>query len=144
MALRFRKRIRVMPGVHLNLSNKGISTSLGKPGATINVGKRGVRGTVGLPGTGLSYSSKLSGSTARQDAEQATGYEDEQPPGSTGNERWGACLGALVVTWLFFQFIGWLLARPASPGLLVLSDVVKFVGYGAAIYAAYKAYNSAD
>ncbi len=59
MALRFRRTFRVFPGVRINLSKGGISTSFGIPGASINVGKHGVRGTVGVPGTGLSYSTNL-------------------------------------------------------------------------------------
>lgn len=59
MGFRFRKTIRLLPGVRLNISKGGFSTSIGRPGATINVGKRGVRGTVGLPGSGLSYSDMI-------------------------------------------------------------------------------------
>ena len=56
MGLRFRQRIKVFPGVHLNVSLGGLSVSMGGPGATVNIGKgMRVRGTVGLPGTGLSY-----------------------------------------------------------------------------------------
>ena len=52
---RFRKTISVLPGVKINLSKTGVSTSLGGRGATLNVGhgKRNV--TLGIPGTGLSY-----------------------------------------------------------------------------------------
>lgn len=57
MGFRFRKSIKLAPGVRLNVTKKGISSlSIGKRGATINVGKKGTRGTVGLNGTGLSYS----------------------------------------------------------------------------------------
>lgn len=59
MGLRYRKRIKVAPGLHLNISKSGISTSVGKPGSTLNISKRGARATVGLPGTGLSYSQNL-------------------------------------------------------------------------------------
>jgi hypothetical protein len=59
MGFRFRKSLSIFPGVRLNISKSGISTSIGRPGATINVGNRGVRGTVGLPGSGLSYSDML-------------------------------------------------------------------------------------
>lgn len=57
MGFRFRQRIKVFPGVHINLTAKGVSSvSLGGPGATINVGKKmRVTATAGLPGTGLSY-----------------------------------------------------------------------------------------
>ena len=58
MALRFQKRIKIMPGVRVNLSKKGISASVGKPGATVNLNKDGLQGTAGVPGTGLSYRSR--------------------------------------------------------------------------------------
>lgn len=60
MGFRFRKSIKLLPGIRINLSKSGISTSIGKPGATINFSERGTRGTVGIPGTGISYSEKLS------------------------------------------------------------------------------------
>jgi len=56
MGFRFRRSIRIAPGVRLNLSKSGVSTSIGGRGATINIGPKGTRHTVGLPGTGLSYS----------------------------------------------------------------------------------------
>ena len=60
MGFRFRRSIKLFPGVTINLSKSDVSASLGVPGATINVGKCGTRSTVGVPGTGLSYSDKLS------------------------------------------------------------------------------------
>ncbi len=56
MGFRFRKSIKIMPGVRVNVSKSGFSTSVGGRGATMNVSKRGVRTTVGIPGSGLSYS----------------------------------------------------------------------------------------
>jgi len=63
MGFKFRKRIKVIPGVHLNISKSGVSTSIGKAGATVNIGKNGVNCTVGIPGTGISYSEKLKNNT---------------------------------------------------------------------------------
>ncbi len=51
--LRAWRRFRVCPGVTLNLSKSGISTSFGVRGAHLTVGRRGVRQSVGLPGSGL-------------------------------------------------------------------------------------------
>lgn len=60
MGFRFRRSIKVLPGVHLNLSKTGITASIGSPGATINIGgKDGARATVGIPGSGLSYTEHL-------------------------------------------------------------------------------------
>ncbi|MBJ9449518.1 DUF4236 domain-containing protein [Acinetobacter pittii] len=56
MGFNFRKSIKIIPGVKLNITQKGISSvSVGKNGARVSVGKKGVRTTAGLPGTGLSY-----------------------------------------------------------------------------------------
>ena len=63
MAFRFSRRIKIAPGIRINVSKSGVSTTLGGRGANVNVGKRGVRGTVTIPGTGISYSEKISGRT---------------------------------------------------------------------------------
>ena len=60
--LRFRKSWSILPGVKLNLSKTGVSTSLGGRGATVNVGTRSRSATIGIPGTGLSYRKPLGGS----------------------------------------------------------------------------------
>jgi tetratricopeptide (TPR) repeat protein len=55
MSLRFWRRVRVAPGVTMNLSKRGGSLSFGPRGAKHTVGTSGRRGTVSLPGTGLFY-----------------------------------------------------------------------------------------
>lgn len=55
MSFRFFRRIRIAPGISLNLSKSGLSVSAGPPGAKFTVGTRGTRATIGLPGTGLFY-----------------------------------------------------------------------------------------
>lgn len=51
--MKFRKRIRIMPGVTLNLSGSGISTTVGMRGLSVNMGKKGSYLNTGIPGTGL-------------------------------------------------------------------------------------------
>jgi hypothetical protein len=58
MGFRFRRRVKIAPGVHLNFGKRGTSVSLGGHGVTTNYSKRGVRTTYSLRGTGLSYSTK--------------------------------------------------------------------------------------
>jgi len=55
MGFRFRRSIKILPGVRLNFGKRGISTSIGIRGAHVTIGKTGTRTTVGLPGSGLSY-----------------------------------------------------------------------------------------
>ena len=53
--LRFQRRIRVLPGVHLNASLSGVGVSVGGRGFHTGVTARGQRYvSAGLPGTGLS------------------------------------------------------------------------------------------
>jgi SH3-like domain-containing protein len=56
MGFRFRKSLRIAPGVRLNFSRSGISTSVGPRGAKLTVGPKGTRTTVGIPGSGMSWS----------------------------------------------------------------------------------------
>lgn len=60
MGFRFRKSIKILPGVRINLSKSGPSLSLGGGGATFNVGGRGTRLTLGIPGTGIYYTTQKS------------------------------------------------------------------------------------
>lgn len=54
MAINFRKRVKVAPGVYINLGKKGVSTTIGTRGLSVNVGKDSARLNLGVPGTGLS------------------------------------------------------------------------------------------
>lgn len=66
MAFRFRRSIKVAPGVRLNLNKGGMSVSAGVRGASVTAGSRGVHANVGIPGTGLSARQKLSGASSRR------------------------------------------------------------------------------
>ncbi len=81
MAWSFRKRVKVLPGLWLNFSKSGISTTIGTKGASMNFGKRGVYGTVGIPGTGLYKREKVSGSSKKHAQQPKT--EQQSSKGST-------------------------------------------------------------
>lgn len=59
MSFRFRKSVRLFPGVRLNFSRSGISTTIGVRGAGVTIGPRGTYANVGLPGTGFSYRARI-------------------------------------------------------------------------------------
>jgi hypothetical protein len=61
MPIRFQRRVRVAPGLSLNLNKRSVSASFGQRGAHITVGPNGKRTTIGLPGTGLSYTTYQKG-----------------------------------------------------------------------------------
>lgn len=94
MGLKFRKSIKLAPGVKLNLTGKGISSvSLGKNGAKVNISKKGTRSTIGIPGSGLSYSSY----TPRK---KATTPQQGQP--LQGNKTLGLINLVIIVVCLIF------------------------------------------
>lgn len=72
MAFRFFRRIKIAPGISLNLSKSGVSTSIGPRGAKLTLGRRGVSQSVGIPGTGLSWRSQITPARQRADAQAST------------------------------------------------------------------------
>ena len=57
MGFRFRKRVKLLPGLYWNIGGKRSSMSVKIGGLTKNFSSRGTKTTVSLRGTGLSYSS---------------------------------------------------------------------------------------
>lgn len=93
MSWTFRRRIKVLPWVHLNLSKSGISTNIGPRGFNFNIGAKGVSSTIGLPGTGLYSRNKMN--ISKRDTNDIPSCED----GSV----WGVisasfgCIGAILL-----------------------------------------------
>lgn len=49
MGFKFRKRIKIAPGISINIGKSGItSATVGKRGASLNIGKNGVKATAGI------------------------------------------------------------------------------------------------
>lgn len=61
MAWNFKRRVKIIPGVHLNFSSRGISTSIGPRGANITIGHSGTYLNTNIPGLGISNRQRLSG-----------------------------------------------------------------------------------
>jgi hypothetical protein len=98
MGFRLFRRIRIAPGLSVNLSKGGLSLSGGVRGARITVGRRGVRRTVGLPGSGVSYT-------------ETSGGGDDVATGS--QEQGGGGIGC--VTSLFILLAVILAVQQCSP-----------------------------
>lgn len=84
MGFRFRKSVKIAPGVRLNIGKKSVGISAGVKGARVSVNSSGrVTKSVGIPGTGLSYvtTSKLGGAGEPDEPEkqQPVAPMDETP-----------------------------------------------------------------
>lgn len=76
MGFKFRRSVKIAPGVKINLSNKGAGVSVGGKGARVSVGPSGTRFTSSIPGTGLSYEKRLSNKNKNMGTQQ---YSQAQP-----------------------------------------------------------------
>lgn len=76
MAFRFRKRIKIAPGIHVNVSKSGVSTTFGGRGASISVGPKGTYLNTSIPGTGLYNRQKIGGGTK---SSSTTDYSPRTP-----------------------------------------------------------------
>ena len=60
MGLRFRRRIKILPGLYVNVSKSGLSFSAGVRGASVTFGgKGGTYVNAGIPGTGIYTRQKI-------------------------------------------------------------------------------------
>jgi hypothetical protein len=93
---RFRRSIRLFPGVRINLGKRSASVSVGVRGAHVTFGgPQGTRTTVGLPGTGLSYTETTKPHpTAIQSPEVAS---QQAPEGSAARGWVWIFLAALLI-----------------------------------------------
>lgn len=102
MAFRFRKSFRVAPGIKLNLSRSGVSTTLGGRGFSVNTGRRGTYVNAGIPRSGISTRSRLGG----RGGGRAAGAGGGGNPPAAGC---GGCGGLMLLLLVFAGFCGSLL-----------------------------------
>lgn len=76
MGLRFRKSIKIAPGIRLNVGKKSTGISIGGKYGGISVNSRtGARARVSAPGTGLSYTESLG-----VEKQKSGGYSSQSVP----------------------------------------------------------------
>jgi hypothetical protein len=68
MSWRFRKSFKVIPGVRLNLTARGLSATFGAAPFSVNVGPRGVYRNVSIPGTGIWDRQRIGGPSSHPPA----------------------------------------------------------------------------
>ena len=107
MGFRFYRRLKIAPGLSVNLSRSGPSLSLGRRGAHVTIGRKGVTKTIGVPGTGMFFTSRMGFHTGYHSAASFTRQTPEQQVRSDRQVE-GAIVVATLV--LLAAFVGWWLA----------------------------------
>lgn len=112
MGLRFRKSIKVAPGVKVNLNKKSVGVTLGTKGVHYTINSNGKQTkSVGIPGTGLSYttSSTISSpSSSVSKSKQSTRKND----GNTKNSScfvWALKIIGIIILLSLMPSIGWII-----------------------------------
>lgn len=114
MAWNYRKRIKIAPGIHLNLSKGGVSTSIGPKGAKISIGKNGTYLNTSIPGTGLYSRQKISSNRSMLNndtdikGDQTMGDSKENEAFFKPKNTWGCVfrwLGLIAIIFLVVNLI---------------------------------------
>ena len=125
MAWSYRKRVRIAPGVHLNLSRRGVSTTIGVRGASVNFGKKGTYVNTGIPGTGFYNRQKISGDRGRPYASVKRNIHTS--PSGGGQLLGYGCAGILALLFLFMGLIWLIDERQTLTGIIFLSFALYVV-----------------
>ena len=92
--LQFRKRIKLLPGVHLNIGKTGVSVSAGVRAASVTWGRKRMTVSGGVPGTGLYARETLKvGSAAPATPPTAAEIIEPARPPSAAAYRLGRWIG---------------------------------------------------
>lgn len=110
MGLRFRKSIKIAPGVKINLNKKSTSVTFGGKGIHYTVNSKGKKtASIGIPGTGLSYSESSSRRKKTQEKKRNGGtyimsqnnYQDPEQ-----NRKWYQKTGWIIALLFLFFPVG--------------------------------------
>lgn len=101
MGLRFRKSVKIAPGVKVNFNKKSISTTFGTKGAHHTISTSGRKTTsVGIPGTGISYVETSNSNSDSNHNNAKKNSETTSKSNSTGKGCLGIFLGLFLVALL--------------------------------------------
>lgn len=88
MGLRFRRSVKIAPGVKLNFNKKSVGVTLGGKGAHYTVNSKGKRtSTVGIPGTGLSYTTSSGDVKADKSSSRCENFESGTTSSNGGGKK---------------------------------------------------------
>ena len=104
MGWRYRKRIKILPGIHINISKSGISTNVGVKGASVTFGPKGTYVNAGLPGTGLYRRDKVNGNGITKYPTENYHNHDEIPQSMLVAEEYDKTTSILAYNPLHYIF----------------------------------------
>ena len=123
MGLRFRKSIKIAPGLKLNINKKSVGLTAGIRGAHYTINSKGKRTkTIGIPGTGLSYTTSTGGEKTKtntktlpkvkninelsSNSQTPPPFDDNglEPVNNNGRKRKHGCLTYFIAIFIMLGF----------------------------------------
>ena len=98
MAWNFRRRKKIAPGVYINMSKKGISTTVGPKGASMTFGPNGTYLNTSIPGTGMYNRQKIGG----KGAQTTTSRNSSSMYYNSSKETNSGCSSVGIITFILF------------------------------------------
>ena len=112
MGLRFRKSVKIAPGVKINFNKKSSSVTFGGKGVHYTVNSKGKKtASVGIPGTGISYTQSYGGDSGSKSHKSTKGGGQATMPqnnfqGSDPDKKWYQKIGWIIALLIFFFPVG--------------------------------------
>ncbi len=139
MGLRFRKSVKITPGVKLNFNKKSVGLTAGVKGAHYTINSKGKKtASVGIPGTGISYTKSTGGgskqkkttATVKHTSNVPAGKQDDYQHLHDDHKKWYQKTG-WIIAWLilFFPaglFLMWKYSDWKKPIKIGVSAVIAF------------------
>lgn len=134
MGIRFRKSIKVAPGVRVNVGKKGVGVSVGGKGFTKSINSSGrVTTSMSVPGTGISYvstknmNSDKNKTSVKRTAAPAATYSSTTPAAAPAAPlNCSRTVAGLLCVFLGYFGAHYFYARRWGMGLLYLCTVGLF------------------
>lgn len=125
MGLNFRKRIKILPGLTMNIGKRGTSVTVGGRGASVNFGKSGVYGNIGVPGTGVSYRERLDKPKTNRNSRGSYASSANTPLPHVGQVRGKKSVAQMQMSDL---------NEPQASGMMWFLLIAFFIGAGVIFY----------
>ncbi|HSD07893.1 DUF4236 domain-containing protein [Flavobacterium sp.] len=125
--MRFRKSIKILPGIKVNLSKTGLSTTVGAKGLSVNAGKKGTYFNTGIPGTGIYNRQKILGNSGSQSNSNNQSFAGDSSPVFFINTDKSKVTTALLC--FFFGLIG-IHRFYTGHSLIGVLQIFTFGGFG--------------
>lgn len=117
MGFRFRKSVKIAPGIKLNFNKKSIGVTAGTRGAHYSVNSKGTRTTsVGIPGSGISYTKSTNKTNkSANTSKTSSNINADISSKEQSSKKSGGCLLtigiiSLIITFYSFAWIPGLVA----------------------------------